>query len=290
MRLRIVQMTGRFLSLQTRHLFYFSLFIGLVSAGPDLVAGTTDRNSSDPMEPHRKLALTVNKETRTYALLHNPRLVELIQEWEKTKPRSGHLRDYLKAHDPGFKELMTRWPERYSDKKLASLILWTAEQSALLKAFGFSMSDDELLGHFNAHRTEFEALRAMLEEDRAKGLKLIGIDKTEPPALAEIGIPPERVAEYRKKMGAAKLTLVSITPDPEFYYNGHYFVWLAAPIAPKPDNSIQVVSNLTEAIAQNLLAEAARADRSKPAAESHLRLYRQIDDHWYLESQRQPLH
>jgi hypothetical protein len=284
-------MAGRFPSLRAPHVFYFSLFVGLVFLPvSDLVGGRPDRNTSDPMEPHRKLALSVNKETRTYVLLHNSRLVELIQEWNETKPQSARLRDYLKAHDPGFKELMTRWPERYSDKKLSSLILWAAEQAALLKAFGFSMSDEELLGHFNAHRAEFETLRAMLEEDRVSGLKLIGIDKTEPPALAEIGIPPERVAQYREKMGAAKLTLVSITPDPEFYHNGSYFVWSAAPIATKPDNSVQIVSNLTEAITQNLLADAVRADQNKRKAESDLRLYRQIDDHLYLESQRQPPH
>lgn len=253
---------------------------------PDL-RGETNRDKPDPMEPHRKRAMTANQETRLYALLHNKELGKLALAWDQTKPRSGRLRDYLAAHDPAFKEVTTRWKKPYSDEKLLSLLVYMAQQSALMHTFGGMVSGEEVVTGFHEHKLDFEELRAMLEEDRAKGLKSIAQEKTDPATLEGIGISAERLAHYREKMRAAKVTLISIMPVPEFYCGGHYVVWLSSPPEAKPDGSVRVVEQFDTEMNRQLLADAAYEDKHGKKPKTGPRLYKQIDGNWYLESRRQ---
>jgi hypothetical protein len=251
------------------------------------LGGKTSRDKADPMEAHRKRAMTANQETRLYALLHNKELGKLALAWDQAKPRSGRLRDYLAAHDAGFKEVTMRWKKPYSDEKLLSVLLYMAQQSALLRSFGGMLSADEIIASFREHKQEFEELRAMLQEDRAKGLKSIAQEKTDPAALEVIGISAERLAHYHEKMRAAKVTLISITPLPEFYCGLHYIVWLSSPPEAKPDGSVRVVEQFDTEMNRQLLADAAYQDKHGQKPKAHPRLYKQIEGNWYLESARQ---
>lgn len=276
--------------MKTFRAIFFGLIIALLSAAPNLCGGKADRDLDDPIERHRKVALTANGETRAYAILHSQELRELTAGWDAAKPQSGRLRDYLSAHDPEFKALTARWKKPYSDQKLLSVLIYTSRSAGLLNVFGFMAPDDDLIKDFTAHRVDYEALRTMLEEDRAKGLKSVANDKTDPAELDRIGLNPERLKAYREKMAAAKVTLISITSDPEFYHDGISFVWLPSPPEATPDGSVRVVPNLKDALNRQLQADAAFADEHPHEPKAHARLYRQIDEHWYLESERQPPH
>lgn len=261
------------------------ILLALGFFAPDL-RGETSRDKKDPMEPHRKRAMTANQETRAYALLHGEELGKHALEWDRTKPASGRLRDYIAARDPAFKELTTRWKKPYNDEKLLSVLVFMAQQSALMRAFGGVLSGEEVITEFREHKTEFEELRAMLEEDRAKGLKSIGTEKTEPATLDAIGISAERLAHYREKMRAMKVTSISITPNPEFY-RGLLIAWLPSPPETKPDGSVRVVPRLDAELNRQLLADAAYKDQHHQKPKMHPRFYRQIEGNWYLESERQ---
>ena len=265
----------------------FALLLALGFLAADLSARETKRDKSDPMEAHRKRAMTANAETRMYAFLHNQKLGALAVEWDRTKTRSGRLRDYLAARDPAFKELTNRWKEPYSDEKLLSVLVYMAQQSALMRTFGGMSSSDEIIAGFDEHKKIFEELRAMLEEDRAKGVKSISKEKTDPAALDAIGISVERVASYREKMGAAKVTQISIKRVPEFYCGGHYVVWLPSPPEAKPDGSVRVVEQFDTEMNRQLLADAVYKDKHGDKPKSRSRLYKQIEGNWYLESERQ---
>lgn len=58
-------------------------------------------------------------------------------------------------------------------------------------------ADEVLIKNFNAHKVEFNQLLQMYLSD--KGLGRVAHDFTRPANPAEIGITPERIAEYRQR-------------------------------------------------------------------------------------------
>lgn len=57
-------------------------------------------------------------------------------------------------------------------------------------------SDDVLIANFQSHKSQFDQLLQMFIAD--KGLGRVAKDFTRPANPAEIGVTPERLAEYRK--------------------------------------------------------------------------------------------
>jgi len=57
-------------------------------------------------------------------------------------------------------------------------------------------SDQELISNFQAHQSEFEMLRSMALQDPS--LSVIDMDRTDPPDTLTIGVPNDRITEYRR--------------------------------------------------------------------------------------------
>lgn len=243
----------------------------------------TEKTKSDPFEHHRKVAMTANRETRAYAVLHCDELTRLAGAWEQTKPRTSSLVEYLRVHDAGFKDVVTRWKQRYNDDKILSVLVWAQSQAILMRTFGGVTTAEDAVRKFQTHRSEFEALRVMLNEDRAKGLRSVGMEKTNPADLDEVGISKERLAQYREQMRAIEISFLSAVPGAGFNCGGHYMVWLDSPPEMAADGSVRMVQNFDAEINHQIQSDAADADRAKQL-QTHTRFFKKIDEHWYLDS------
>jgi hypothetical protein len=154
-------------------------------------------------------------------------------------------------------------------------------------------TDEEMIATFREHRAEFEQLRAMMQQD--EGLARVDDDWTQPEDPASIGVPPERIAEYRslaKKLAlergvagfgdkAQRIDFIASARGLSISGSSKSFVWLGTP--PQPTEDTAIVENLDNHVRQKQAERSAYFDKHKRRMSGNIRALREIEPHWYLE-------
>jgi hypothetical protein len=105
----------------------------------------------------------------------------------------------------------------------------------------YQTRDAQQIAGFLARRTDYEALVSMLRDD--KQLTFINRGLTEPDDPAAVGIPPQRLAEYRRLMKKIDCVAIRYIPsmDRAGFVAEYFFGWtdrdflFAAHATPMPD-------------------------------------------------------
>ena len=154
-------------------------------------------------------------------------------------------------------------------------------------------TDEEMIASFREHRAEFEQLRTMMEQD--EGLARVDPYWTEPEDPASIGVPPERIAEYRslsKKLAlergvagfgdkAQRIQFLASARGLSVSGSSKSFVWLGTP--PQPTETPVIVENLDNHVRQKQQERSAYFDKHKRRMSGSIHAFREIEPHWYLE-------
>jgi hypothetical protein len=133
-------------------------------------------------------------------------------------------------------------------------------------------SDDALRQSFIAHRSEFNALVAMILYD--KSLNRVDEDWTAPADVASIGLDAARIADYRRRLVAVGCPR-GFSYDPKSgpinfvaWSTGFVTGGASKYIAFRPAPPTQLVDNL---------------DSYHATSRGAIDVYRSLDDSWYLE-------
>lgn len=141
-----------------------------------------------------------------------------------------------------------------------------------INSLGVEPEDAAMIRNFQAHRPEFELLRAMIAND--KGLQRVDQNWTSPEDLSTIGITEKRIAQYRslfRKLGVPRgfkayrgpeeIDLLAYSFGMLDSGVGKSYSWLAHP----PETTVPSLDRPPD-----------------QPREGHHDAYRLIEGHWYL--------
>ena len=153
-------------------------------------------------------------------------------------------------------------------------------------------TDEAMISNFDDHREQFESLRGMMQAD--KGLQRIDFDWTKPDDPATVGVPPERLEQYRglcKKVGlergveavgdsATRVAFLASCRGLSVSGSSKSYVWLSTP--PEPTDGRLVVLDVDAYVRQRQEERARYFKAHQRVMSGHVDAYRHIEGNWYL--------